>query len=558
MEAFTPSSPTSQPPSLWWKHLLLVGGLIAAVWWGRSWWLPPAKAKVQLNHAIRPRGAGERQVVQAIDAQIDQAIVSMKLEPAGMADWATVCRRLSLGLVGSTLSLEEWRAIESLEPSARVEWWTDHLLSDRRWADYFAQRLARAFVGTQQGPFLVFRRRRFETWLADELAQGTAYDVLVRKLVTAEGLWTNQPEVNFLTATISKEGGRKVDEVALAGRTARAFLGLRIDCLQCHDDFLGNVALGDAEASRGGKQRDFHQLAAFYAGAGISRNPLAGLRDSRRPYLATLLGDSEPTKLEPQVPFGEGFDPVSGSARERLAAWLTDPSNLPFARATVNRVWAWMFGKPMVEPVDSLPLHGPFPPGLETLAQSFIEDHFDLRQLIRTITATEAFRRESRLMGQPVLAAHEAAWAVFPLTALRPEQVAASLHQACRLQLVDDDSPIFLQLERFGTLRDFTRAFGDRGEDEFVGEGVTIPQRLLVMNGKFIRQRIENNPWLNAATQVSLLAGSDQAALEAAFLATLNRKPTAEELAYFLPRLPTGGWGERGRAFADLYWRGTA
>jgi hypothetical protein len=535
--------------------MLVMGGLLAAVWWGRSWWLPQAKPKVQtVAPARQAHGAGKRAVVQAIDDQIDQAIVSMQLEPAGMADWATICRRLSLGLVGSTLSLEEWRAIESFDASARVEWWTDHLLSDRRWSDYFAQRLARAFVGTQQGPFLVFRRRRFETWLAEELAKGTAYDALVRKLITAEGLWTNQPEVNFLTATISKEGGRKVDEVALAGRTARAFLGMRIDCLQCHDDFLGNVVLGDAEASRGGKQLDFHHLAAFYAGVGISRNPLAGLRDSRRPYQATLLGDIEPKTLEPQVPYGESFDQSPGSSRERLAAWLTDSSNLPFARATVNRVWAWMFGKPMVEPVDSLPLHGPFPPGLEALAQSFIEDRFDLRQLIRTITATQAFRRDSRLMGQPVSAAHEAAWAVFPLTALRPEQVAASLHQACRLQLVDDESPIFLQLERFGTLRDFTRAFGDRGEDEFVGEGVTIPQRLLVMNGKFIRQRIENNPWLNAATQISLLAGSDQAALEAAYLAVLNREPTAKEFEYFLPRLHAVEGSERGQVFADLYW----
>ena len=86
---------------------------------------------------------------------------------------------------------------------------------------------------------------------------------MVHDLVAAEGLWTDKPEVNFLTATFDSNDSQP-DPVRLAARTSRAFLGLRIDCLQCHSDFLGNVSLGDVDDPREGLQSDFHQLAAFF------------------------------------------------------------------------------------------------------------------------------------------------------------------------------------------------------------------------------------------------------------------------------------------------------
>ena len=99
------------------------------------------------------------------------------------------------------------------------------------------------------------------------MAANRGYDQIVRDLITAEGLWTDRPEVNFLTVTFDSNDGNP-DPIRLAARTSRAFLGLRIDCLQCHNDFLGNVNLGDSDSIREGMQSDFHQLAAFYTAAG--------------------------------------------------------------------------------------------------------------------------------------------------------------------------------------------------------------------------------------------------------------------------------------------------
>ena len=98
-------------------------------------------------------------------------------------------------------------------------------------------------------------------WLSKNFATNTPYDDWVQNLLVGEGLWTDTPEVNFYSKTIAEEN---VDPVVLAGKTSRAFLGMRIDCLQCHDDFLGTINLGSAEDPTGGTQVDFHHLASFF------------------------------------------------------------------------------------------------------------------------------------------------------------------------------------------------------------------------------------------------------------------------------------------------------
>jgi len=492
-----------------------------------------------------------RQIDQQIAAEIDR----VGLTQADTADWRTICRRISLGLVGNSLSLEELRAIEQIDSEHRVEWWTDYLLADSRWSHYFSERFSRAFVGTNEGPFLLFRRRIFQLWIADEFRKGTPYDQIVQRMLAAEGLWTDKPEVNFLTSTIKNGSDGRVDEAVAAGRTSRAFLGMRIDCMQCHDDVLGNVSLGEPGAPKTGTQLDFHQLAAYFSGARVAGpNALAGLRDESHSYQVQLLGDEDETEVKPSVPYSKSLDIRKDGSREALAAWVTSPENKAFSRATVNRVWALLFGKPLIDPVDDIPLNGPFPPALETLADAFAASHFNLRDLVKTIVSTHTFRRDSRLEELPVTAEHESTWATFPLTQLRPDQVAASLNQACRLQMIDDDSSIFSQLERSFTRNDFTKEYGDRGEDEFKAQNVTVPQRLIVMNGKYLRDRIDDNPIANASSQIGFLAIDDEHAVVAAYLATLNRLPTETERTAMVDELAGLRRSARSKGVGDLFW----
>ena len=471
------------------------------------------------------------------------------LESAETADWLTVCRRLSLALVGTGLSLEEIRDLEQIPEETREAVHLNNLLSDTRYHGYWGERFTRFLVGTDEGQFLLYRRRRFRVWLTEVLASNRPYDQMVRDLITAEGLWTDKPQVNFITATFDSNDGNKADPVRLAARTSRAFLGLRIDCLQCHDDFLGNVSLGSTDDAREGLQTDFHQLAAFYTSA--QTNGLQGIKSGDVDYKYKYLDDEEETEVEPAVPYSPDLLPTEGDPRSRLAAWVTHPENEQAARAAVSRVWALMFGKPIGEAVDNLPLDTECDPLLKPLADDFRANGFDIRRLIRLVATSSPFRVESRADFE-VTEQHEDAHAVFPLVRLRPEQVGGSMIQSARIKKTDRDSSFFVQFQSFTGENDFVKRYGDIGEDEFDTDSVTITQRLLMMNGKLTRELSNTNPVLNTAGHVQMFAKDNAHAVEVTYLSTLNRYPSEAEQEHFTNQLDETE--NRDQAIQDMVW----
>ena len=117
---------------------------------------------------VSPLSAELLSVSQAVDVEFQQHWQSAKLKVADKADNLLVARRLSLALTGTVPSLEEIRAFEQVASDDQIEWWLARLLNDQRCSDYLAERFARAFVGTDGGEFIVYRRRRFVTWLSDQ------------------------------------------------------------------------------------------------------------------------------------------------------------------------------------------------------------------------------------------------------------------------------------------------------------------------------------------------------------------------------------------------------
>ncbi len=200
----------------------------------------------------------------------------------------------------------------------------------------------------------------------------------------------------------------------------------------------------------------------------------------------------QPVKVEPRVPFCPELLPDTGSPREQLAAWVVDARNPNFARATVNRVWALVLGRPLAEPVDDLRAAGELHPALGLLADDFAANGYNLHRLIRTIAATQVFRLDSAVADSPS-EAQEEAWAVFPMTRLRPEQVAGALFQCSSLTTLGPQSHWFIRMVTYTGRNDFVRRYGDTGEDEFDSRGGTIPQRLVLMNGDIVRDKIKSD-----------------------------------------------------------------
>ena len=427
---------------MWRRNLLFIGlcavgvGLLGSTLLSRNRIDHPAEF-----NPLRTKQSDFAATVARVDREFREHWQAAGLEHAERADELTIARRLSLGLTGTVPSLEELRSLEAVPTDQRQEWWLSRLLNDRRYADFVGERLARAYVGTENGPFLIYRRRRFVTWLSDRLDENTPYDQIIRDLISETGIWTTNPAVNFVTVTVDQDDTKQPDPIRLAARTTRAFLGMRIDCLQCHDNNLPEFfALGEDENVHDGLQDDFHQLAAFFV---ESRSQFNGIHDDKkRKYEFQYLYEDEPVVVTPRTPYLADLEVSGGSKRARLANWVTHKENKPFARAIVNRVWALMVGRPLLEPIDSIPLYGysiadlddvgpqvrwwsgsaPFPPGMEALAEDFVEHRYDLKRLIRLIAASEVYRLDSRA-AFPIERDHELKWAVFPLSRLRPEQV---------------------------------------------------------------------------------------------------------------------------------------
>ncbi len=508
-------------------------------------------------------------ITQQVDRYFAKRWKSAGLKPAEelqASEELQILRRLSLALHGTIPSLEEIRRFEADQEPNRIARWAAAMLEDRRFADYFAERLARSFVGTEGGQFVVYRRDRFVAWLAEQIQQHRRYDEIIREMIQDEGLWTGNPATNFMTAAYN-EG--EFDENKLAGRTARAFLGQSMDCAQCHDHFFAPWT-----------QEQFQSLAAFYGQARLS---LVGLHDQTQDKKGPIeyhyekrkpakdgTESVEQVEIAPAVPFGESWLPAEGTRRQRLAVWITHPENRRFERAIANRVWGLMFGEAYtskhekenveVRSVDDMldpePLTAENPGDvLDILGRDFREHDCDLRRMILAIALSKPFRLSSIHPAETPedYQRHENAWAVFPITRLRPEQVIGSMLQAASLKTIDQNSHLLVRTIRFFRERDFVKNYGDLGADELQEHSGTVAQSLLRMNGKLAKELSDANLF-SSAGRIAATASTEESCLETLYLVCLTRRPTPTESAALLPPLNHTQKDERKRVVEDIVW----
>ena len=515
-------------------------------------------------------------VVDRVDTWFRASWKEAGVQVAPSAEPLALLRRLSLALHGTIPSLEEIRQFEADDRPDRLLRWTRQALDDSRFSDYFAERLARGLVGTDKGSFIVYRRDRFVSWLADQLKVDRPYDQIVREMMTRRGLWTGKSAaVNFLMSAFKDD---EFDEMKLAGRTVRSFLGQRMDCAQCHDHPFDDWT-----------QAQFEGLSAFYSHAQVT---IVGLEDKDKAYTIQDRKTLKDRVVVPAVPFGQSWLPATGTLRERLATWIVHPQNVRFPRAIVNRVWGYVFGRPYVVPVDDLPDPDAQGDLLDILADDFKSHQFSIKRLILVMTSLASFRLDStpapkvshgRLAGgegegvvvpgdgrgtvsgdgkpgevAPVsrrsYVASSKVWACFPLVRLRPEQVIGALLQSANIKTIDQNSHLIQRFVRFIWENDFLKLYGDLGDLELDGRGGTIPQRLLLLNGKFAKEASEAQPF-SSAGRLAMFATTDRDCVDGVYLICLTRRPTLIERRVFEAQLSGATSGdERSRLVEDLFW----
>lgn len=455
----------------------------------------------------------DEQVRRQIDDLLERLWRENGVEPANPATDEELLRRVYLDLAGRTPTVTEVRSYLADPSPDRYQALVDRLLASRDHATHLAA-VWRTFLLPEGIDLARFGGvQAFEGWLSERFAANAPYDQLVRELLLAEGRLAKSGPLVFYAAL-------KLDADQLAARTARVFLGMRLECAQCHDDPFEPWT-----------QRDFWGYAAFFAQISRPQAKLEAVSTVMRVHDVdrgeVKLPDSEMV-VPPQFLDGQPLDesPEAAVRRRQLALWLTGSDNPYFARAAANRVWAHLFGRGIVDPVDGLGKRHPPRSAelLDLLASQLIRDKFDLRRLFRTIALSRAYRLSS---GAATADEKRLEWfAQMNVKTLSAEQLYDCITVAS--MLVETESEGFA-LARMGNSRrdEFLQEFRTLSGSPTEYQG-GIPQALTLMNGALSG---DATSLAGGGLLKSLEAPffSDDERIEVLYLATLSRRPTESE-----------------------------
>ncbi|MBC7966581.1 MAG: DUF1549 domain-containing protein, partial [Fuerstia sp.] len=321
---------------------------------------------------IRPSASGD--TVQDLDLLLAKLWEQNSVQPVAAASDEELLRRVYLDLAGRTPSVNEVRDYLKDTSPNRYEMLVDRLLNSPDHASHLAARF-RSFLIPEGVDLTSFGGVEvFEKWLAERFQSNDSYDRTVQSLLLAEGRLVQSGPLLFYSAT-------KLEADQLAGRTARVFLGMRLECAQCHDHPFEPWT-----------QEDFWGFAAFFARISRPRGKLENVstvmqvRDVDR---GEVMMPESTAAVPPK--FLNASDEIllekATQRRQKLTTWLTSSDNPYFARATANRVWSMLFGKGIVNPVDDFGVGNPplSPELLDLLAGHFIQTKFDLKELFRVV-----------------------------------------------------------------------------------------------------------------------------------------------------------------------------
>jgi hypothetical protein len=508
------------------------------------WVLGAVVLILQTGAGTRAADPDAQKLAARIDALIDARLAEQKVQPAPPADDPEFIRRVYLDLAGRippAFDVRDFLADPSQDKRTRL---VERLLEGAGYVNHFSNVWRALLLPQTNNADVQALVPGFEAWLHVRIRDNVPFDRLVREILTGP---TNarRPRMGNRSARLVEPTpaafyqANELKPENLASSTSRLFLGVKIECAQCHDHPTDHW-----------KRTEFWGYAAFFAGIRPELKDamypgLQELSDAReiripggdRVVSARFLGGQEPR-----------WSPDTRS-RATLAAWLTAAENPYFARATANRVWAHLFGIGIVQPVDDFCDQNPpsHPEVLDELARQLTAHKFDVKFLIRALTATRAYQRTSAAAGSN--AADPRLFSRMAVKGLSPEQLFDSLAQATGYR---SDGTAMASLP--GSPRaEFLARFAN--QDKPTQTQTSILQALALMNGSFVADAtsVERSRTLAAVADAPFLDAS--AKVETLYLATLCRKPRPEEAAHLVPYITSGGPRKsEAAALADLFW----
>lgn len=343
------------------------------------------------------------EVARVIDRHINRGLEAAGASAVPLSDDAEFLRRAYLDLNGRVPTAEQAAEFLASDDAQKRSKLIDSLLASphfgeqlgRTWRDWIAPPELPSDPNSGKQPHN--QVRDLGVWLGERIHADAKWDEIVTEIVTVEGPIKRQPHVIF--HALVGEGG-KPTPAGSARAIGSLFLGVQLQCAECHDDpyrtwaqdeFWALAAFfrktnGDFEKVSESPPSDKRQREQFeMQAASIVIPPAAFLNAGKSVPAAYLKGDKFETK-------------AAEALRPHLARWLTDKENPYFARSFANRMWFYLFSRGLVQPVDDArELNPPSHPGLmKRLANEFVASKYDIKHLVRCICNSQAYQRTSR------------------------------------------------------------------------------------------------------------------------------------------------------------------
>ena len=471
----------------------------------------------------------------AIDQLVNAKLRVLKITPAPLADDATFLRRVTLDITGRLPTPDEVRAFLASDDPAKRAATIDGLLARKEFVELWVMQWAeKLMIRSSDNRVSEKAALRYAAWLEEQIAGNVPVDAMVRDLLTAQGGVFDTPQVNFYEAT--------EDVKVVAENVAQIFLGVRLQCAQCHnhpfdrwtqDDYYGWAAFfAQIGRKRGGDPRE---RIVFNKNNGEVKHPVDGA-----PRAPKFLGDAAPE-------IKRGTD-----RRAVVAAWLTAPDNRAFARNLANMVWTHFFGVGLVHEPDDVRVSNPpsNPELLDALATRLVDSGYDFRSLVRWITTSRAYQRATQT--NPSNALDTRNYSRAQVRRLRAEVLLDAVAQVTGVPNRFRGLPAGSRAVQIadGAYQDyFLTTFGRATRETPCSCEVEVQpnlgQALHLLNGDTVNQKVRKS------TVIPDMLGANKPPAEVIdelYLRCFARYPTASERDALLPRAQQRGQLE------DLFW----
>jgi hypothetical protein len=475
--------------------------------------------------------------VNYIDELVNAKLNKLRILPSDLCSDEVFLRRVSIDIAGLLPTEEEHEEfLSDTSPDKRAKL-IDRLLERKEFAEVWAMKWAEVLMVKSSNTVSYKSAFLYSNWLTEQIANGVPLDEMARKLLSANGGTFTNPATNFYQI--------ENDTLKTAENVAQVFMGLRIQCAQCHnhpfdrwtmDDYYSFAAFFSQIGRKQGE--DYRETIVFNSGGGDVKHPVTG--QAKQP---TFLG-------------GAAAEVKGKDRREVFSAWLTSPDNPYFASSVCNRVWAHFFGRGIVEPVDDIRVSNP-PSNSElfhALGKKLVAYQYDLKKLVRDICNSNAYQRSTA-----------------PNESNRDDQRNFARGNIRRIQaemLLDCVSKVTETKDKFrglplgaravqiadGTTTNyFLTTFGRTPRETVCACDVktdpTLSQALHLLNGDSVHNKVRSGGLIKRLLDEGR---SPADVIRSLYILTLSRQPSADELDKLLKLVE--GQPKPREALEDIFW----